>query len=87
MNLIERFKKIGLFLILFIIFLFSDLIYLIPFKYLNIDYDALSYNQQTLCSIFASSILILILVFIYRKYLKKNGLILKVILINILILE
>ena len=74
MSLIERFKKIGLFLILFIIFLFSDLIYLIPFKYLNIDYDALSYNQQTLCSIFASSILILILVFIYRKYLKEKWL-------------
>lgn len=72
MNIIEKLKKIGLFLLLFVLFLFNDLFYLIPFRLLKIDYNSLSSNQQALCSIASSSILIIIIFFIYRKYLKEK---------------
>ena len=69
-SMLEKLKKIVLFLFLFFVFLYKDLIYLIPMKLLSIDYDALSYNIQTLYSILASLVLVLFIMLIYRKYLK-----------------
>ncbi len=69
--MIEKLKKIGLFTLLFLLFLLSDLFYLIPFKLLGINYDKLNYNLQVLCSLVASLITLLIIIFIYHKYLKK----------------
>ena len=68
----DNFKKILLFILLFILFLFSDFIYVIPLELLKIDLTTLSYNLQTLLSLFSSSILIIIIVIIYRKYLKEK---------------
>ncbi|MBQ8891337.1 MAG: CPBP family intramembrane metalloprotease [Bacilli bacterium] len=65
-------KNIVIFIILFILFLYKDLFYLIPLKLLKIDYNSLNYNQETLLSILASCILIIIIVIIYRKYLKEK---------------
>ena len=47
-KILQKLEKIGLFIGLFLIFLFSDLIYLVPFHFLKIDYDKLSYNLQSL---------------------------------------
>ena len=69
--MLERIKKIFLFISLFLLFLLSDLIYLVPFKLLNINYDKLNYNLQVLCSLTASLIVSLIIVLVYKKYLKK----------------
>jgi len=65
-------KNIIIFIILFFIFLYKDLFYLIPLKLLNIDYKTLSNNQELLLSIFSSSILVIITIIIYRKYLKEK---------------
>lgn len=70
--MLERLKKILLFVFLFIMFIYKDLIYLIPFQLLNIEYDSLSYNTQTLYSILASLVLVVIVILIYRKYLKEK---------------
>ena len=71
-NMLERLKKIILFIGLFLMFLYKDLIYLIPMNLLNIEYDSLSYNMQTLLSILASFVLVIIIVIIYQKYLKEK---------------
>ncbi len=68
----DTLKKIFLFLLMFIIFLYEDLIYLIPLKLLNIDIEKLSYNMQTLLSTLSSLVTLIILVMLYRKYLKEK---------------
>jgi len=65
-------KRVLLFSLLFILFLFSDLIYTIPLSILKIDYNSLSYNIKVLCSIISSLIISIILIIIYRKYLKEK---------------
>ncbi len=65
-------KNIIIFIILFFIFLYKDLFYLIPLKFLNIDYKTLSTNQELILSILSSSILVIITIIIYRKYLKEK---------------
>lgn len=70
--MLERLKKISLFLILFVIFLFSDLFYLVPLHFLNINIDNLSNTTQVLCSLLASLVLSIIIFIIYRKYLIKK---------------
>ena len=68
----DKIKSIGLFILLFLMFLFSDLIYILPMDLLHIDYNSLSYNVQTLCSLTSSLILATIIIFVYRKYLKEK---------------
>lgn len=70
--MIEKLKRIGLFILLFLAFLFGDLIYSIPLTFLNIDYNSLSYNLQVLCSLISSFVLAIIFFLIYRKYLIKK---------------
>lgn len=70
--IIDRLKKIGIFILLFVLFLYSDLFYMIPLKLLNVDLNKLSYNTKLLFSNLASLILIGIIVLIYRKYLKEK---------------
>lgn len=65
-------KKIFLFIILFIIFLYKDLFYLIPLKLLKIDYTKLNDNQELILSLMASLVLVIIIIIIYRKYLKEK---------------
>lgn len=67
--MIDKIKKIGLFIGLFLLFLYKDLFYIIPFYFLNINIDKLSYSQEMLCSLSSSLILIIIIFFIYKKYL------------------
>ncbi len=67
--MIERLKKIGIFILLFILFLYNDLFYLVPLKLLNVNLKTLSYKASLLGSLIASLILIVIIVIIYRKYL------------------
>lgn len=69
---IDKLENIGLFGGLFSLFLFNDLFYLIPLTILKIDYNSLSINLQTLCSIFSSLILVIILFITYKGYLKKK---------------
>ena len=69
---ISKLENIGLFGSLFFLFLFNDLFYLVPFTLLGIDYNSLNINLQTLCSIFSSTVLITILFFIYKDYLKEK---------------
>jgi membrane protease YdiL (CAAX protease family) len=52
--------------------LFNDLIYLVPFHFLNIDIDNFSNTYKVLCSLFSSLILAIIIFLIYRKYLIKK---------------
>lgn len=68
--MIDKFKKISLFIILFLLFLFNNLFYLIPLNLLNLDYENLTVINQTLLSIFSNLVLVLIVCIIYRKYLK-----------------
>ena len=70
--MLERLKKIILFIVLFTLFLFNDLFYLIPFHFLNINIDSLSNTLQILCSLLSSLILSIIIFLIYRKYLIKK---------------
>lgn len=70
--MLDKIKKIGLFIVLYLLFLFSSLFYLIPLELLNIDYDTLSITNQTLLSLFSSLVMIIILIIIYRKSLKKD---------------
>jgi len=70
--MIEKVKKISLFIGLFLLFLFSDLFYLVPLSLFNINYDTLSYTTQTLLSMLANLILIIIISLIYKKYLKEK---------------
>jgi len=70
--MIEKLKKISIFMILFLIFLFSDLIYLVPLNLLGINIEELSINIQGLCSLFSSLILAIIIFLIYRKYLIRK---------------
>lgn len=70
--MLDKIKKIGLFIVLYLLFLFSSLFYLIPLELLNIDYDTLSITNQTLLSLFSSFVMIIILIIIYRKSLKKD---------------
>ena len=70
--MLERIKKIVLFCLLFIIFLYKDLFYLIPLKILNIKYDSLNFNTKTLYSLLSSFVLVIIITIIYRKYLKEK---------------
>lgn len=65
-------KNLGIFILLFFIFLYKDIFYLIPLKLLNIDYETLSYNMQTLLSVISSIILAIIIIIIYHKYLKEK---------------
>jgi len=65
-------KNLGIFIILFLVFLYKDLFYLIPLKLLNIDYESLSYNTELLLSIVSSLIVVLIVVIVYHKYLKEK---------------
>lgn len=68
----DKIKSMGLFILLFLLFLFSDLIYILPMDLLNIDYNSLSYNVQTLCSLISSLILGIFIILIYKKYLKEK---------------
>ncbi len=70
--MIDRIKKIGIFVLLFIIFLYNDLFYLVPLKLLNVDLKKLSYKASLIGSLISSLILIVILIVIYRKYLKEK---------------
>ena len=70
--MLERIKKIILFAILFTIFIFKDLVYLLPLKYLKIDYDSLNVNTQVFYSLLSSLFVIIIIIIIYRKYLKEK---------------
>ena len=70
--MLDKIKKIGLFIVLYLLFMFSSLFYLIPLELLNIDYDTLSITNQTLLSLFSSLVMIIILIIIYRKSLKKD---------------
>ena len=70
--MIDRIKKIGIFILLFIIFLYNDLFYLVPLKLLNVDLKKLSYRETLIGSLLSSLILIVILGVIYRKYLKEK---------------
>lgn len=70
--MLDKIKKISLFIGLYLLFLFSSLFYLIPLELLNIDYDTLSITNQTLLSLFSSLVMIIILIIIYRKSLKKD---------------
>ena len=70
--MLEKIKKICLFVTLFIIYLFSDIFYLFPLHILNIDYNTLSYNQKISLSLFSSLIICVIIFLIYRKYLKEK---------------
>lgn len=70
--MLERIKKIGLFILLFILFLYSDLIYLVPLSYLGIDINSFSYNIQTIFSLFSSFVLAIIIIVIYKNYLKEK---------------
>lgn len=70
MKAINIIKKIGLFIMLFLIFLYKDIFYLIPLKLLHIKYNSLTDNTQLILSIVSSLILVLIIIFIYRKELK-----------------
>ena len=63
-------KKIGLFIILFITFIYKDLFCVIPLNLLNKDIQSFSYNTRILFSVIASFVFVLIILFIYRKYLK-----------------
>ena len=65
-------KKFLLFAVLFILFIYKDLIYLIPMKLLKINYKSLNYNYQLLLSILASIILVGIIILIYKKYLTEK---------------
>ena len=65
-------KNLGIFIILFFIFLYKDIFYLIPLKVLNINFDTLSYNMQIFLSICSSLILVIIFIIIYYKYLKEK---------------
>ena len=64
----KYFKPTTLFIILLFIFLYKDIIYLIPLEILNINYDNLAYNEQMILSILASVIVIITLIIIYKKY-------------------
>lgn len=66
---INKLENIGLFGLLLLIFLYKDLLYLIPFKLLNIDYNSFNYNIQTLWSLIGSLVIGIILFLVYRKYL------------------
>lgn len=68
----ETLKRLGLFIILFLVFLYKDLFYLIPLSILKIKFDSLNYNIQTLLSILSSCILAGIIIIIYRKVLKEK---------------
>ena len=70
--MLDKIKKIGLFIVLYLLFMFSSLFYLIPLELLKIDYDTLSITNQTLLSLFSSLVMIIILIIIYRKDLKKD---------------
>lgn len=70
--MIEKVKKISLFIGLFLLFLFSDIFYLIPLSLFNINYDSLNYTTQTLLSIASNLILIIIFCFIYKNYFKEK---------------
>lgn len=72
MKFIDYLKKTGIFLGLFILFLFNDYFYLLPFQILHIDYNSLSYNLKTLCSIFSSLVVLIIICLIYKDYLKEK---------------
>ena len=52
--MLDKIKKIGLFIVLYLLFMFSSLFYLIPLELLNIDYDTLSITNQTLLSLGSS---------------------------------
>ena len=65
-------KNLGIFIILFLVFLYKDLFYLTPLKLLNIDYNNISYNLELLLSILSSLVLVLIVILIYHKYLKEK---------------
>ena len=69
---IDKLKNIGLFGCLFFLFLFNDLFYLVPFTILKIDYNSLNINLQSLCSIFSSTVLAIILFLVYKDYLKTK---------------
>ena len=68
----NKFKKTLQFIFIFLIFLFHSIIYTIPLKLLNIDYDTLSYQMQILLSLISSTIVAIFILFIYRKYLKEK---------------
>lgn len=70
--MIEKIKKILLFIGLFILFLYKDLIYMVPLAFLNIDLNSLSYQTSTLLSIISSLFLILLILLIYKNYLKEK---------------
>lgn len=70
--MLDRIKKIMIFIILFGIFLYKDLVFLIPFKLLSINYKELNTNLQVLCSLLSSLFVIIIIVIIYHKYLKEK---------------
>ena len=65
----DRFKKIILFVGLFILFLYSDLFYLVPLKLLKFDLTKLTYKQQLIGSNISSLIVLIIIFIIYHKYL------------------
>ena len=68
----DKTKKFLLFVLLFFIFLFHEVIYMIPIMIFNIDYDSFSYQTKTLLSLISSLIVAIFVAFIYRKYLKEK---------------
>ena len=70
--IIDRLKKVGIFVLLFVLFLYSDLFYIIPLYLLKVDLSKLSYTAKLLGSNISSLILIGIIVLIYHKYLKEK---------------
>lgn len=71
-KIINTLKKIFLFIILFLIFLYKDIVLIIPIKLFNINYDKLSYNSQMLLELISSLFIVIIIIIIYRKYLKEK---------------
>ena len=70
--MIKTLKRLSLFIIVFIIFLFKDLFFLIPLKFLHINYNSLSYNYKMILSLCSSLVLVIIMIIIYHKYLKEK---------------
>ena len=71
-TMLDKIKKISLFIIIFFTFIWKEYIFLIPLKLLSINYQYLIHDNKLLLSTLSSLELVIIIIVIYHKYLYKK---------------
>lgn len=71
-TLLKYIKKILLFIFLVSCFLGFEIIYILIFKFLNIDVSTITFKQNIILTLIKELFFVLLLAIIYRKYLKEK---------------